>query len=88
MMPTRLPKAMPRIAQGEWIEVQGRDCVVRIVYPDLSAFGACQVVFNREKPTTRDVAWDGEKWVFPERPDLGGYGRRGDRFVEQLIRGK
>jgi hypothetical protein len=82
------PSAAPTLLEGQWIEVQGRDCVVQIVYDSSSPFGACQWVFNREKPTTHDVAWDGAKWFFPKRPDFGGYGRRGDRFVEQLIRGK
>lgn len=80
--------AQPPIALGDWIEVGSTDCVVMNIYKAESSSGVCQVVFNKKKPTTHDVDWDGTKWFFPERPDYGGYGRDGNKFVEILKRGK
>jgi len=78
----------PEIKPGDWIVVGKIDCVVTHLYPPNSPFGAGLVVFNKSKPTTHDVSWDGEKWFFPERPDFGGYGRDSDPYVQQLKRGR
>jgi hypothetical protein len=78
----------PNIEAGDWIIVEKQDCVVMRVYPKDSKNGCCLVVFNKKKPTTRDVDWDGEKWFFPDRPDFGGYGRDSDPFVQKLRRGR
>ena len=78
----------PSVSPKQWITVEGHECVVMIVYPKGSAFGVCSVVFNKQKPTTRDVDWSGTAWFFPDRSDFGGYGRAGDPFVEQLKRGR
>lgn len=81
---------VPKISELDWITVGTHDCVVRHVYPQhhRSYSGVCEVVFNRAKPTTHDVDWNGTAWFFPERPDYGGYGRDGDPAVEQLKRGR
>lgn len=78
----------PSIAPKDWIEVSGQRCVVMAVYPDDSPFGVCKVVFNKDRPTTHDVEWDGEQWMFPQRPDYGGNASKDNPFVRQLINGK
>ena len=78
----------PKIKPGDWITVGATDCVVSVVYPQNSQSGACLAVFNKQKPTTHDVDWDGEKWFFPKRPDFGGYGQDHDPYVLQLKRGR
>lgn len=78
----------PEIKSGDWITVGEIDCVVSVVYPKDSPSGVCLAVFNKQKPTTHDVGWDGSKWVFPQRPDYGGYGRDDDPYVQQLKRGR
>jgi len=47
--------------------------------------GVCQGFFNRQKPTTHDVDWDGETWFFPQRQDFGGYARPSDPYVQMLL---
>ena len=78
----------PKIKEGDWLIVEKTNCVVSIVYPKNSESGICLVVYDPKKPTTHDVDWDGEKWIFPKRPDFGGYGRDSDPYVQQLKRGK
>ena len=78
----------PEIRPYDWITVGTTDCVVKTVYAAESKQGVCLVVFNKDKPTTHDVDWDGKAWFFPERLDYGGYGRDGDPFVQYLKRGK
>lgn len=78
----------PPIAPGDWIEVGWISCVVMNVFKPGLPSGVCKVVFNTAKPTTHDVDWDGINWFFPQRPDFGGYGREGDKFVQILKRGR
>lgn len=78
----------PEIHPGKWITVDSNSCVVKIVYEEGSSSGICFVVFNKDKPTTHDVDWDGEKWFFPDRPDYGGYAKNSDPYVQQLKRGR
>ena len=78
----------PELSLGKWIVVNGTDCVVSKIYEDNSPFGSCEVVFNIDKPTTHDVVWDGQKWVFPERTDFGGYADRTSNYVFILKQGK
>jgi hypothetical protein len=78
----------PSVHPGDWIVVGNQQCVVRRVYPNPEDSGVCEVVFNKQKPTTHDVDWNGQDWFFPERPDYGGYGRDGDPYVQQLKRGR
>lgn len=74
----------PLIKPYDVINVAGKECVVMAVFSENSLNGVCKVVFNKTKPTTHDVDWDGEKWIFPERPDFGGYGRDDNPFVRHL----
>jgi len=67
------------------IHVNGVRCIVRLLYAPESMEGVCQVVFNRQKPTTHDVDWDGETWFFPQRQDFGGYARPSDPYVQMLL---
>ena len=76
---------IPNVSAGDWIYVGTVRCVVRMVYKPESTNGVCEVVFNKDKPTTHDVDWDGDKWFFPKRPDFGGYPRQSDPFVQQLL---
>ena len=78
----------PKIHPGKWITVGDNDCVVKTVYKEGSSSGVCLVVFDKDKPTTHDVDWDGGKWFFPNRPDFGGYGRDDEPYVQQLKRGR
>jgi len=78
----------PSITSGDWITVGQQECVVMKVYPAKGQYGVALVVFNKSKPTTHDIDWDGDQWFFPKRPDFGGYGRTGDKYVEQLKRGR
>ena len=71
----------PTIKPGSWIVVDKHDCVVTVVYQESSPFGVCLAVYNKEKPTTRDVDWDGEKWFFPARSDYGGYGEKHGPYI-------
>lgn len=52
----------PELKPYDWIRVSNRTCVVMNVYPANSSFGVCKVVFNKTKPTTHDVDWDGQNW--------------------------
>jgi hypothetical protein len=74
----------PEVKAGEWLHVGSAACVVTNVYPIGAKNGVCLVVFNKNKPTTHVVDWDGERWFFPERPDYGGYAKESDPFVQQL----
>lgn len=78
----------PKLNPTDWIKVGNIDCVVTCVYPQNSSSLICLVVFDKTKPTTHDVDWDGEKWIFPKRPDFGGYINDTDKYVLQLKRGK
>ena len=78
----------PPITEGDWITVERTDCVVTNVFKPGAPSRVCKVVFNKSKPTTHDIDWNGSKWIFPERPDYGGYGRDSDPYVQQLKRGK
>lgn len=80
--------AHPDIGYLSWIEVGSFNCVVKTILPSGSASGVCIVVYNKSKPTTRHVDWDGNKWFFPERPDFGGYAPESDPCVVKLKRGR
>lgn len=79
---------VPDIKQGEWITVGTTSCVIKNVYQEGTSDAVCLVVFDEDKPTTHDVSWDGENWVFSERSDYGGYGRNDDKYVQQLKHGR
>lgn len=70
------------------IRVGYRNCIIRIIYSENSHSGICQVVFNKDKPTTHDVCWNGTEWFFPERPDYGGYAPNSCSAVRILKKGK
>jgi len=74
----------PNINLGNWIYVEGTSCVISIVREPGHEFGDCEVVFNPDKPTNHDVEWDGEKWIFPDRPDFGGYADRNSRLSQYV----
>lgn len=81
-------KEHPEVSEGDWIKVGNVDCIVQKLYQPDSPFGVGQVLFNRDKPTTHEVDWDGEKWIFPERGDYGGYARPSDPYVWKLKKGR
>ena len=78
----------PDIKVLDWIRVGPHDCVVRVIYRDNSQPEICQVVFNKDKPTTHDVCWNGTDWFFPKRPDFGGYAPDSCPSVRILKKGK
>jgi len=80
-------KEQPTISPGACIYVGDERCIVTRIYSPDSQNGVCQVVFNKRKPTTHDVDWNGTGWFFPKRPDFGGYARDSDPYVQQLKRG-
>ncbi len=80
-------KNPPEVKPGDWITIGNRRCVVCRLYEPGSPLGLGLVVFDPKKPTDHDFAWDGERFVFPERGDFGGYAERKSelaRFVNQL----
>ena len=79
---------LPDIKTLDWIRVGSHDCVVRVLYSDNSQSGTCQVVFNKDKPTTHDVCWNGTDWIFSERPDYGGYASNSCPAVRVLKKGR
>ena len=75
----------PIVREGDWLNVGNTRCVVMEVYQTNSHSGVCKVVFNRNKPTTQDVDWNGKEWIFPVRPDFGGYAQSSNQYVQQLL---
>lgn len=78
----------PSVRPGEWIEVDGNDCVVTHVYEDDSQIEKGMLVFDTKKPTTHESGWDSERWVFSDSPDFDGYARETDPSVRLLKRGR
>lgn len=76
----------PDIKTNDIIYIGDTKCIVRKVYEPNSPFGVGQVVFERDKPTTRDFDWKEGNWYFPERPDFGGYVQESDPFLNRLRR--
>lgn len=61
-------KNHPKIELKGWINVEGSDCLITQIYRGYSLSGACEVVTNPEKPINKDVCWDGQNWVFSDKP--------------------
>ncbi|EKY6681557.1 hypothetical protein QFM71_003795 [Escherichia coli] len=78
----------PEIHVKDWIDVGNRECVVQRLLPPGSPVGACIVVLNKTKPTTRIAGWNGEKWYFMSSHDFGGYADEYDPCVRELNRGR
>lgn len=81
----------PEIKPGDWIRVGNRNCVVANVRDPGYAFGDCKVVFDRRKPTSHDVVWNGDEWEFVDSGDQGGYADKDPRlneYVRKLKRGR
>lgn len=79
----------PRLTPGEWIWVGIQDCVVAKIYGPEYPRGHCEVVFNPQKPTNKNIVWDGDKWQFTK--SSGGYAdnySRLNRFVDILKQGR
>jgi hypothetical protein len=75
----------PPVKSGKWIEVGGNQCVVTDVYEEGPSLGTGMAVFNPREPTIHDFGWNGEQWVFSERPDFGGYAIENDPYLRQLM---
>ena len=75
----------PIINLGDWLRVGNTLCVVMTVYQANSRDGVCEVVFNKSKPTTHNVDWNGKEWVFSVRADFGGYAPDSNQYVQQLL---
>ena len=81
----------PTVKPRGWIRVGSTDCVVANVRGPGQSLGDCEVVFNPDKPTNRDVTWDGDQWNFVESGDYGGYAEKYPRlseYVQILKRGR
>ncbi|BDY59730.1 hypothetical protein [Escherichia coli] len=78
----------PEIHVKDWIDVGNRECVVQRLLPPGSPVGACIVVLNKTKPTTRIAGWNGEKWYFMPSHDFGGYADEYAPCVRELNRGR
>lgn len=79
----------PAVKVGEWIYVGQMPCVVAMVHEDTTICDL-MVVCNPEKPSNRDVTWDGSQWTFTPG-DFGGYADRNpflSEFVAKLKRGQ
>lgn len=77
----------PKIVVGDWIIVENTKCIVFCVYQSNSPNGACKVLLNKNKPTTRDADWNGQAWFFPDRPDFGGYVKSSNPLALKLKSG-
>ncbi len=74
---------------GDWISVNNLDCVVTRIY-EKPFTGMGEVVYNKDKPTTKNFDWDEdrEKYYFSEERDFGGYGHERCPYIQQLKKGK
>ena len=75
----------PIIRKCDWLNVGSVRCVAMQLYPDNSIGSVRIVVCNKNNPTTRDVDWNGQEWIFPDRPDFGGYPHQSNQYVQQLL---
>lgn len=48
--------------------------MVSAVFEAGNPFGDCEVVFSSVNPSSDNVRWDGEQWLFVQEPDYGGRG--------------
>ena len=81
----------PVIELGEFIEVQGVECVICLVREPGHTFGDCEVVCTPNKPANREVCWAEDHWEFKKSSDFGGYADKTPRlrrYVEKLKRGR
>lgn len=81
----------PKIKLGEWIYVGQVPAVVSRLKNPNDAFTKDEIVFDPEKPTNRDVEWNGWAWQFVQSGDYGGYAEKYDRlrtYVAILKRGR
>ena len=76
----------PAVKEKDIIYVNGTKCIVRRVYESGSPFGAGEVVFVRDEPTSHDLDWKDGRWYFPEMPDYGGNVAESDPFLNRLRR--
>lgn len=74
----------PAVKENEIIYIHNIKCIVRKVYDVGSSFGVGEVIFERDKPASHDFDWKDGRWVFPERPDYGGYVHNCDPFLKRL----
>lgn len=56
----------PSVRPGEWIKVNGNDCVVTYFYQDDSQIETAMLVFNTKKPIAHEFGWDGEQLIFSD----------------------
>lgn len=79
--------SLQNVKPGDWIKIGSLDCVMRKVNEHANG---CyyEVVFNPSKPTTHEVKWVDNKWIFADSVDYGGYGHYSDPYVIQLKRGR
>jgi hypothetical protein len=76
----------PEVKLNEIIYIGKIKCIVRRIYESDSPFGVGEVVFEADKPTSHDFDWQDGRWIFPERPDYGGYVAENDPFLNRLRR--
>jgi hypothetical protein len=81
----------PNVKPHDWINVENVPCVVAIVLEPTNPLGDIEVVFAPQKPANVMVKWNGDKWIFAQPNDLGGYADRYPRlspFVRTLKDGR
>ncbi len=77
----------PQITPGQWLTVEGVNCVVCGVFSD-SPWDAEVVFMDNGKATNKDIKWDSGRWSFTG--EAGGYAddyQRLSEFVSKLRRG-
>jgi hypothetical protein len=82
---------IPDLKEGQWIEIDGSDYVVSVLFEKETPLGIGEVVFNPSKPAFKDFGWDGEKFYLFPSGDFGGYAERAARHskaVKILKKGK
>lgn len=80
----------PEIKLREWLKVEGTNCVITQIYARSCLLGVCEVVSNPNAPVNCDVYWDGQQWIFTDRPGFvnAAVTSRLDSFVAILRQGQ
>ena len=78
----------PKISQGQWLTVEGVNCVVCAVFTD-PPWDAEVVFMDKGKATNKDIKWSDGRWNFTGgAPGYADNYQRLSEFVSKLRRGR
>ena len=69
---------------GDWITVQGEQCLIVNVDEGCSDVPPCEVIYNTKTPTNRNVVWRKGQWQWESFVNLGDYADEIDRLKMYL----